>query len=294
MSNEVIDIIGIMPVQMVFAFALAKMLPMRNLPAYWVLEFAYVLFVACARSHFGFEFRIVGSIPLALIPIVLSQGGLARRILVVMLANLVLFFVELPFGALWVTMTGTPIADYDAIRVHFGAFLLTHAVHLVLLIPLLAMLCMFLKRFAPHGQDRVAWLPVLFTSVQLVLVTVMMLLPFNHVEGSLEYYGGAVLLSAVGLATDLLLFAAMNRFASKRRDDERASMLAGQLDAYLARYEGFVEGIERTAKLRHDVGNQVQVVLALAERGRFPEARGHLDLVRRKFSDFDESEGDCS
>lgn len=294
MSDIFLDIIGIMPVQMVFAYALTKMLSMRSLPLYWALEIGYVLFISCARSSFGFEFRIVAGIPLMLIPILFSQGSLARRLSVVALANLVLFFVELPGGVMWVAMTGEPIADYGAVRAHFGAFLLTHAAHLMLLIPLLAVLCMLLRRFGFGGQGRVAWLPVLFTSIQLVLVTVLMLLPFNRIEGSLGYYGGAVLLSAVGLATDLLLFAAMNRFAHKRRDDARASMLERQLDAYLARYGGFVEGIERTAKLRHDVGNQVQVVLALAERERLPEAREHLDLVRRKFADFGESERGCS
>ena len=58
------------------------------------------------------EFRLAASVPLALIPIFLSQGSLARRILVVTLAHLVLFFAELPGGALWMSMTGTPVAVY--------------------------------------------------------------------------------------------------------------------------------------------------------------------------------------
>lgn len=290
MSNEFIDIIGIMPVQMVFAYALARMLPLRNLALYWVLEIGCVLFISCARASFGIEFRIVGGIALLLIPILLSKGSLARRILVVVLANLVLFFVELPGGIMWVALTGEPIADYDAVREHFGAFLLTHAAHLALLIPLLAVLCMLLKRFDFKGRGRAAWLPVLFTSVQLTLVVTMMLLPFSHDEGSLEYYALSVSLSLLGLVADLLLFSAMDRFAQKRRDDERASMLERQLDSYLAQYAGFVDGIEHTARQRHDVGNQVQTILALSERGRFSEAREHLDLVRRKFMRFDEGE----
>ena len=35
--------------------------------------------------------------------------------------------------------------------------------------------------------------------------------------------------------------------------------------------------------LRHDVGNHVQVVLALSERGRFQDAREHLRLVSDAF-----------
>lgn len=34
MPDSLIDILGVMPAQIVFAYALSKMLTMRNLPAY--------------------------------------------------------------------------------------------------------------------------------------------------------------------------------------------------------------------------------------------------------------------
>jgi len=69
------------------------------------------------------------------------------------------------------------------------------------------------------------WLPVLFSLVQLVLVNVMILLPLGYIQESMTYYGASVVLALVGFAVDLLLFEAMGRFAQKRRDDVRATML---------------------------------------------------------------------
>ena len=116
MPDALLDIIGVVPVQLVFAYALTKMLNIRRLSLFWVLELVFVLLISSFRSSMSVEFRLAASVPLALIPIFLSQGSLARRILVVTLAHLVLFFAELPGGALWMSMTGTPVADYEAVR----------------------------------------------------------------------------------------------------------------------------------------------------------------------------------
>lgn len=131
---------------------------------------------------------------------------------------------------------------------------------MALLVPLLAMLCMLLNRFGSAQERGMGeWLPVLFSLVQLVLVNVMILLPLGYIQESMTYYGASVVLALVGFAVDLLLFEAMGRFAQKRRDDVRATMLEEQLDRYLARCGEFVSDIEHTLKVRHDMGNHVQV-----------------------------------
>jgi len=291
MPDALLDIIGVVPVQLVFAYALTKMLNIRRLSLFWVLELVFVLLISSFRSSMSVEFRLAASVPLALIPIFLSQGSLARRILVVTLAHLVLFFAELPGGALWMSMTGTPVADYEAVRTHLGAFFLTHAAHMALLVPLLAMLCMLLNRFGSAQERGMGeWLPVLFSLEQLVLVNVMILLPLGYIQESMTYYGASVVLALVGFAVDLLLFEAMGRFAQKRRDDVRATMLEEQLDRYLARCGEFVSDIEHTLKVRHDMGNHVQVVLALSERGNFQEAHEHLACMAEVLNDTRRSE----
>ena len=73
-------------------------------------------------------------------------------------------------------------------------------------------------------------------------------------------------------------------------DDVRATMLEEQLDRYLARCGEFVSDIEHTLKVRHDMGNHVQVVLALSERGNFQEAHEHLACMAEVLNDTRRSE----
>ncbi|WP_080800220.1 hypothetical protein [Arabiibacter massiliensis] len=281
MPDVLLDIVGVLPVQTLFAYALTKMLDIRRPVLYWVLEMAFVLFIAGTRSITSVEFRLVAAIAPALVPIVLSEGGLARRILIVALAHFVLFFADLPGGALWITVTGTPVGDYNAVRANLGAFAVTHALHFVLVALLLTVLYRLVRRFPPkrHEREKSARLPALFSVIQLVLASIMIILPMGYIENSLRYYAVGVALSLMGFAADALLFAAMSRYTQKRRDDERATLLEEQLDGYLAQCGELVEDIERTLKMRHDVGNQVQVVLALSNRGRFHEAYEHLGRV---------------
>ena len=88
---------------------------------------------------------------------------------------------------------------------------------------------------------------------------------------------GLIMLLCFGV--DALLLLAVGRFRGKVRDDARAADLSGELDRYLSDYKVTVEMAQRSARLRHDLRNQVQVVNALAERGEFQLAEQHIDAM---------------
>ena len=50
MPDALLDIIGVVPVQLVFAYALTKMLNIRRLSLFWVLELVFVLLISSFRS----------------------------------------------------------------------------------------------------------------------------------------------------------------------------------------------------------------------------------------------------
>lgn len=119
-----------------------------------------------------------------------------------------------------------------------------------------------------------------FPVTQAVLLTIpTVIAAYLHEGSSVLYYGTCVLL-VVCLAADVLLFRSMERLAQKRHEDQRAALLQGQLEEYLARYDHVVTEVEEAAKLRHDARNQVQTVLALADAGAFTQAREHLSELR--------------
>ena len=88
----------------------------------------------------------------------------------------------------------------------------------------------------------------------------------------------------VCLAVDVLLYRSFAKLLEKRREDQRAALLSGELDAYLARYDSVVREVECTAQARHDLRNQVQVALDLARRGECARARRHLAAYGERLS----------
>ena len=276
MSDALIDVMGTVPTQIVFAYALSKMLDVRRLGWFWALELVLMLVSAAFRSTQGVEFRFFLGVAMAIVPIVLASGGLPWRIFVVALAHVVLFFCEFPTAVVWMGMTGQLVADYDAVRLHLGAFLLVHAFHLVLLGTLLLLMWLLVK-MPSDGESRAeARLCVRFSLVQFVLAFVLSTLFANYLKESMLLFVAGGVLVLVCLLSDALLFFALDRIGRKRRSENRAALLAGELDAYLAGYDSVVREVERTAQARHDLRNQVQVALALAERGECARARRHV------------------
>lgn len=285
MSDALIDIVGVVPAQMVLAYAFTRLLVIRHVRVYMVLQLVLTLTVAVFRSGMPPGFRLGLTLAFALLPFAMSQGGVSRRLLVVVLAHIVLFFAEVPSSVAWVAMTGTPIASYDAVREHFGAFAATHAVHLALLVLLLVVLHMLLDRSSSDKWRRSARLLVAFSLIQMLSMNLAILLPLELGNASGEFYAGCLALSLLCLAVDVALFIALDRFANKRKEDQRADMLEDRLDRYLEQCHSVVDAIERTLQLRHDVRNQAQVAYALANQGRCAEAREHIRLLQSSLSE---------
>ena len=65
MPDALLDIIGVVPVQLVFAYALTKMLNIRRLSLFWVLELVFVLLISsssdwrppCRSPSFPYSYR---------------------------------------------------------------------------------------------------------------------------------------------------------------------------------------------------------------------------------------------
>ena len=89
-------------------------------------------------------------------------------------------------------------------------------------------------------------------------------------------------LAVLCLAVDGLVLVAIISVRARTRHADRARALRSQLDAYLVEYQETVERMERTARLRHDLRNQVQIVNALAARGEFELAQHHIAAMLKE------------
>lgn len=288
--NTIVEVVGTFASDVLIAYAWTRVLHMRSNVLFWLLLLPFMAFVLSVRNEIGsdarFLFLFMSS---ALLPFLVSVDRPLRKLLVIALVNVSIIIAEAVSISVWYLMTGLDIVDHDAAVAHLGAFSVVHVLHVAILAVLFVALRVALDRFDREETWDVRSF-VLFPVVQAAMLAMALIMGiYLHRSSNILYFGVAAL-SLVCLATDFALFVSMGRYARKRREDQRAALLQRQLDDYLAQCNEFVVEVGQSARLRHDARNQAQTVLALSECGRFPEAREHLDLVRREFVRFDEGE----
>lgn len=85
-----------------------------------------------------------------------------------------------------------------------------------------------------------------------------------------------LLLGAMALGcvlADFLLFRGLRNYTAQQLARQQAELLEKQLQQQLDYYDRVVARIEETARLRHDLRNQLQTVYALMDRGEYDRAR---------------------
>lgn len=88
--------------------------------------------------------------------------------------------------------------------------------------------------------------------------------------------GSYLLLGAMALCcvlADFLLFHGLRNYTNQQLARQQTELLEEQLQQQLAYYNGVVAHIEDTARLRHELRNQLQTVYALMERGEYDHAQ---------------------
>ena len=236
-----LDLLFVMPTGLVVGYFHTRLLSMREPVQYLAIVFLIAVTVNSFRSGFTPELKIaLGFFYDILLPFVFSQGKVSRRVIVIASVEICLFADELVAGALWMVLTDAPMSSYDAAREYFGAFVLMHAVHLVILVGLLTLL-------------RVAF----------------------DWWSSTSYYLACSVMVMVGLVVDALFLRTLNSYYAAQAECERVAELAERLELDNTYCAATIRRTEEVAKFRHDMRNHLQVIAALADQGESEAARGY-------------------
>ncbi len=280
MTTEVVWTLSTFPVEMALIFVNMIILPMRHGWLFALLRTA-CLFVGMAQILMGvvlWKF-VVGLFSYVVLPCLFYSAPLAKRIMAVGLALLLMFACELAACASWALTTGEPIMSYEALDRHVPAAVLTKVLDIVLLVVGGSALGMLMRGKVGGAFGRTAWrlmpYPMLQFTFFAVFFALMSLGDFPMADAP-EYLMGMFALLSAALLVDVALFASIKRHGQALEQDQRAAVLAERLDACLAEYAGAVAQVERAAALRHDLRNHLQVVGALLERGELARAAGYV------------------
>ena len=125
--------------------------------------------------------------------------------------------------------------------------------------------------------------------VEVVLLALIVIAYFDMPHAGILYVAIGVLLVLTSLGVDCYLMHSVDRFVQRSNEKMRAAMLERELDNYLKSYDEVVKNIEATARVRHDLGNQMIVLHDLIARGEYEHARMSIESLLDYLDSLEES-----
>lgn len=280
LSDAALDIIGSLPLELLWCWMYTRLLDMRRPGVFFAVRGICIALFLLVRSFGGAPVRMVALVLCYIaLPLAFSRGSLVRRALVVLAVIALSIFPEFLGYIAWYGLTASPVFDYDAARAHLGAFFAVHTLLLLVYWLLYFLLRAVFRRGTQVVYGRSSLVFVGFLALQLVFAALVIwskMLLLNSYD-ALDWVGA--LFCIVSFAVDLVLVVDFERNAQRELASARADAANELLDEYLMRYGDALGEVERTARIRHDLRNQLQVVDSLIERGQREEAAEHLDRM---------------
>ena len=273
----------VVPTWLVYLGFESHILHLRNRWAYWAVGISLMAFAVLVRGDLA-EFAH---------PLLFGRGTLARRVTLSAFGLVIVLPGDLFLDMTFDILAGATIGDHATVAANATLFACATLLEVFVEITLFWGLTALVRRFYPEeGVDVAApssrRASVIASSFAVFSVVQAMLLAlcFSVAVGPCD--GDSLLLRLFGLlmllcfGVDTVLLLAVGRFRGKVRDDARAADLSGELDRYLVDYQVSADMAQRSARLRHDLRNQVQVANALAERGELELAEQHIDAMLKE------------
>ena len=281
------------PTWLVYLGFESHILHLRNRRAYWVTGISLMVFALLVRGDLAeFAHPLLGAL-MASVPLLFGRGTLARRVTLSAFDLVIVLSGDLFLNMTFDILAGATIDDHATVAANATLFACAALLEVFVEITLFWGLTALVRRFYPEqGADVaapssrrasvIASSFAVFSVVQALLLALCFSVAVGPCDGDpalLRLFG---LLMLLCFGVDAVLLLAVGRFRGKVRDDARAADLGGELDRYLADYQDTVDMAQRSARLRHDLRNQVQVVNALAERGELQLAEQHIDAMLKE------------
>lgn len=284
----------VVPTWLVYLGFESHILHLRNRWAYWVVGISLMVFAVLVRGDLAeFAHPLLGAL-MASAPLLFGRGTLARRVTLSAFGLVIVLPGDLFLDMTFDILAGATIDDHATVAANDTLFACATLFEVFVEITLFWGLTALVRRFYPEeGVDVaapssrrasvIASSFAAFSVVQAMLLSLCFSVAVGPCDGDsllLLRLFGLLMLLCFGVDTVLLL--AVGRFRGKVRDNARAADLSGEFDRHLVDYQVSVDMAQRSARLRHDLRNQVQVVNALAERGELELVERHIDAMLKE------------
>lgn len=277
-----------LPMDIILFFFLARILPMRHRPAFWAASLGLRAFLVLVAPQA--LLAIVGQTWCTILGVMLilfqmfvlpalfcPRGQRGKGLLLTALINIVSTGLGVLVGALFhafESAVASPGAWSEA-----PASSIYLIIRYVLLAGGLCLLDVLVRRAIRRRVGRSSWPYLAALSLAfLSMIMVTLAQSVRFADGSVPAWTSlsfAILFAAFAGAALALAFS-VEHFGRQQRAHQRAEVLNAQLDEVLNGYAGVNAEVERVARLRHDLKNQLLTAAELLRRGERDAAGTHL------------------
>lgn len=286
-------------VQLVFAYGMTRLLPMRRKALFCAVYVLVPVFLNTVGYYVFNPGFLPGLVVLALacyvLPFVLYEGSVVVRLVAVAASATGSMATEALFYAAFDLFMGFPLPLGDdfaaAFLVNVPGWLLLETLRAVVSLTLLLLLAWIFRsrRTVKTGRASLGKYLALFAAQAALLVV---LLVASLMMSSPVVYAVLATLSLLLLVGDVALIEVFDRYERKLASDGETERLLAQAREWVAKAAVDEKDIEKVARVRHDIRNELSVISALLEKGEREAARAMLDELaeRCEIPLFDEAE----
>lgn len=251
----------------------------------------------CFLLHFVFAMNrpYLASLAMLLfavaVPLLLfARDGLPRRVFIVLVVMVAVVLAQIFPSLIWDGVTSASLYDPGSVTMHLGYSAFVRAVQLCALSLLLAGIVWAESRITRNRSDRGVFSFIWFLIMQLILAGLIVFLVELTGTPRDQVVVGIGLVVMLFIGVDALYLFLLDRYNRSLAEARRAEILQQELDHYLKSYEEIEREVTETAHLRHDMRNQLNVILALVDQGNVTQARRYLGSLIGRVAGFEGGE----
>lgn len=278
-ENIIVELVGAVPIQILYGYAMTRLLDIPRPALFMTAYSVFALVVDPLSSRFSMPFFAMVQILLCAAPALFARDRPLHRAIVVASSIVAAIIAYLACLLLWMLVADDPFS-YQEKYTRLASYAVASGLHLILLDVLFVMLRRAqsqwltpeVKRYTGEGTKYFIWFPLLQVPFLLIALVGM------GVDAAWNplLVVGVLLMGVFFLASDLVLFRAIDDFVLEQFEALRIEVLERQLDEELKLFDDLSTLLENSAQLRHDLRNHLQIIEMLASRGEFDAAREHV------------------
>lgn len=266
------------PAEIVILGYSLRLFDIRNKIGFLLVAASLFVGTSLCANFFPSSARLFMSLFIFVLPqLAFSKDSVVRRLFTAVVMQIAIVLAEIPPSVYWLGITTVSPASIEAMTQYTEYLFLARIIHLGALVLLFMGVELAQRRITSNRTNRGS---LLFFSF-LILQYLMLALGIFAIEATKSFSSAAAVgLAVVGmlcLIADVFCFVMLDRYNRSEREYQRMVFFQEQLDHYLEGYEGIEREVAAIARIRHDLRNQISVVLYFLDGGDVVAARDHVN-----------------